>query len=173
MAKKPKHALIPIGGNDCVNTPDLLASAIVKHFAPQIHGRVLEPCEGGGAFTRAFAIHKIKNVTALEILNGSDFFKFQEKVKWIITNPPWSLTRQFAKHAYEVSDNVVFLITVNHVLGLRARLRDMENAGFAIKEVVLCDTPDKPWPQSGFQLGAVHFQRGHVGTIKWGRLNAK
>jgi DNA modification methylase len=107
----------------------------------------------------------------LEITTGSDFFKFNERVDWIITNPPWSLARRFLQHAYEVADSIVFLITLNHVLNVRARIADMEQAGFGIKEVLLCKTPKKPWPQSGFQLAAIHLSRGYTGQITWGRLD--
>ena len=160
-----------VNPRDLVNTPDELAKNIVGHFRAQISGRVLEPCGGGGAFTRAFAYHGIKNILALEITRGSDFFEFHERVDWIITNPPWSLAKQFLQHAYRVAENVLFLITLHHIFDLRSRIADMERAGFGIKEVLLCETPDKPWPQSGFQLGAVHLQRGYRGAITWGWLD--
>src|ERR1700722_13174170 len=160
----------PVNPRDLVYTPDGLAKRIVGHFLPQIIGRVLEPCEGGGAFTRAFAAHGLTDVTALEIARGSNFLRFDGKVAWIITNPPWSLAKQFLQHAYRVADDIVFLITLHHIFDLRSRIADMEGAGFAIKEVLLCKTPDRPWPQSGFQLGAVHLQRGYRGTITWGWL---
>jgi len=99
-----------------------------------------------------------------------DFFDYSEKVAWIITNPPWSKARDFARHAYEIADDIVFLITLNHFLALKARFRDMENAGFAIREIALADTPPEPWPQSGFQLGAIHFQRGWNGKLRLFRL---
>jgi hypothetical protein len=143
----------------------------VGHFLPQIGGTVLEPCEGGGAFTRAFTYHGLPEFISLEIRKGLDFFAFDEHVSWIITNPPWSLAKQFLQHAYRVADNVVFLITLHHIFDLRSRIADMEASGFGIREVLLCKTPAKPWPQSGFQLGAVHLQRGYRGTITWGRLN--
>jgi DNA modification methylase len=47
----------------------------------------------------------------------------------------------------------------------------MDRAGFGIKEVLLCPTPGPPWASSGFQLGAVHFQRGYKGQITWGWLD--
>jgi DNA modification methylase len=156
---------------DCVNTPDDLAKGIVRHFLPQISGRVLEPCEGGGAFTRAFAHHGIKDFLSLEISRGLDFFAFHQSVGWIITNPPWSLARQFLKHAYEIADNVVFLIPLNHVVGLRVRIADMEQSGFGIKEILLCPTPPPPWASSGFQLAAIHLKRGYCGSITWGWLH--
>ena len=161
---KTTRQLIPHGGDDRVYTPPALANKIVEYFNPQIKGIVLEPCVGKGAFVRA--INKFKHpIRKCEIDKGSDFFDFTEKVSWIITNPPWSLARRFAQHSYEISDNIVFLITVNHFMGLKARRLDMERAGFGIKEIVYVDTPPKPWPQSGFQLAAIHIKRGYKGKI--------
>ena len=91
-------------------------------------------------------------------------------MEWIVTNPPWSLARRFLQHAYEVADNVVFLIPLNHIVGLRVRIADMERAEFGVKEILLCATPPPPWPPSGFQLAAIHLRRGCRGAIAWGRL---
>jgi len=49
---------------------------------------------------------------------------------------------------------------------MKARLRDIHQAGFGIKEIVILDTP-KDFPQSGFQLGAFHIQRGYSGSISF------
>jgi hypothetical protein len=57
-----------------------------------------------------------------------------------------------------ISTNIVFLITVNHIF-TKARLRDIEEAGFCVKEILLIDTP-KNFPQSGFQLGAIYLAKG-------------
>ncbi len=170
-AEQPRRPLLPKGGNDCVQTPDSLASDIVGYFLPQITGRVLEPCEGDGAFTRAFAGYGIENVTTLEILRGQDFFEFHEHVDWVITNPPWGQIREFLKHSYEIADNVAFLIAIHHVLSMRARIRDRVQAGFGIVEVLYVDTPPKPWPPSGFQLGVTHLKRGYVGKTAWNQLD--
>ena len=43
----------------------------------------------------------------------------------------------------------------------------MRNAGFGVKEFYCVDTPKKPWPQLGFQLAAVHTQRGYTGGTIW------
>ena len=101
---------------------------------------------------------------------GHDFFDWDEKVDWIVSNPPWSIYREFAKHSYKWADNVAYLITVNHDLALKARLRDMKEAGFGIREVIMVDTPKENWPQSGFQLGVVWKQRGYKGKVKFKTL---
>jgi hypothetical protein len=154
--------LNPQGGNDKVYTPDDLALRIVKHFS--IKGKVLEPCSGNGSFLRAFVTVGLIDICHCEIDEGTDFFDFQQKVDWIVTNPPWSLMRRFLWHSYEIADDIVFFMPINHAIGLKARIRDMRIAGFGIKEVCLIDTP-KEFPQSGFQLAAIHFQRNWIGSI--------
>lgn len=161
--------LVPQGGNDKVYTPDDVALDIVKHFLPQINKKktICEPCYGKGAFLRAFKKCNLTKVTKLELDKGQDFLEWKGKVDWIITNPPWSKARDFWTQAYKTSDNVIFLITINHLIALKRRLRDMKKAGFGIKEIYCIDTPPDPWPQSGFQLGAIHVKKGWRGHIKF------
>jgi len=160
---------------DCVQTPLDLAIDIVNHFKPQ--GSVLEPCKGDGNFIKAYETYNLINQFTgndgikwawTEILEGKDFFEWKEKIDWIITNPPYSKMRKFMQHSMIVADNIVFLTTINH-LWLKARLRDVENAGFGIKEIIIFDTP-KTFPQAGFQIGCFHLQKNYVGDIKYGQM---
>ncbi|NJL19363.1 MAG: hypothetical protein HC901_03615 [Bdellovibrionaceae bacterium] len=98
-----------------------------------------------------------------EIKEGRDFFEWEEPVDWIITNPPWSQVRAFLGHAMEVADHIVFLMTVNHAW-TKARVRDVRTRGFGMREIALLDMPPE-FPQSGFQLGAMYYQRGWKGAI--------
>lgn len=107
--------------------------------------------------------HVASSVYWTEIQSGRDFFDWTERVTWIVTNPPWSQIRRFLQHAMRVADHVVFLMTINHVW-TKARLRDIREAGFGLCEIVLVDMPPS-FPQSGFQLGAVHIRRGWNGPI--------
>jgi len=173
MATKP---LIPKGGGtegDLVMTPRPLAKAIIDHFRPR--GYLIDPCRGNGAFYDQFPPHPYlhEHHAWCEITQGVDFLtdpaigSFQ--YDWCISNPPWSQFRAFTKRAMQCSDNTVWLCTVNH-FWLKARLRDMDEAGFGIKEILLVATPPAPWPQSGFQCAAVHIQRGYKGPITMSRL---
>ena len=154
---KPDRPLAPKGGNDKVWTPDDVAVRIVSHFAPS--GKCLEPCKGGGAFMRAMPL-----CDWCEIDEGRNFLTTEGKWDWVVTNPPWSQFRPFLLKSMEVADNVVFLSLLNAWF-MRARVRDMRNAGFGIVEVLMLDTPKKPWPQTGFQLSAVHVKRGYHGPV--------
>lgn len=162
--------LAPHGGNDCVMTPRPLARQIIEHFNPT--GRSLDPCRGDGAFYDQFDGDATEKDWC-EIAQGRDFLKWRWKDEhpftWVITNPPWSLIRPFLKRSMEVADNVAFLCLVN-AFWMKARLRDMKAAGFGIREILLVETPPKPWPQTGFQLGTVHVQRGWSGAISVSQL---
>lgn len=141
---------------DKVYTPFSLAKKIVHHFNP-FGEKCLEPCKGKGAFLDAFKEYGI-NADWCEIDEGKDFFQYHEKVDWIITNFPWSLHRECLQHSMNISDHIVTLVTVNHVVGLKARLKDIRDGGFFIREIITFPTP-KEFPQSGFQLGAIYLNK--------------
>jgi len=151
--------------NDVVYTPPRLARLFVQHFNPQ--GKGLDPSRGGGAFYNEFQGEK----DWCEIAEGRYFFDYKEKVDYIMTNPPWSLMRKFLIHSYEIADHIYFLVTLGHCF-TRARLNDMENAGFGMVELCRCNTPkDGKWPTTGLQLGMVHIARGYTGNIALTRLD--
>ena len=145
---------------DIVMTPEYLAREILQHFNPS--GIMLDPCRGVGAFYDNMMGKK----DWCELAEGKDFLQYNKKVDWIITNPPWSKMQLFLEHGMKVSNNIVYLTTINHYTTKR-RIRDMRQAGFALKEIYNVPTPGKPWPQLGFQLAAVHTQRGYTGDIKF------
>lgn len=150
--------------NDCFNTPEEWCKVIVNHFKPT--GRVLEPCKGSGNFLKY-----LPDAEWCEIQEGKDFLEYTGKVDWIVTNPPFSLMRKFLIKAMEVSDNIVFFTTINH-LWLKARIRDIEEHEFGIKEIMITDTP-KNFPQSGFQFGCFYLKRGYTGNITFSKCGIK
>lgn len=154
------RTLMPSGGNDVVMTPPELAKTIINHFNPT--GFVLDPCRGSGAF---YENYPTENKDFCEISEGLDFFNYTKKVDWIISNFPWSQMRNFLNHSMDISDNVVSLALVNSIF-MVARLKDIKEKNFGIKEILLLKTPPKPWPQAGLQLGAIHLQKNYKGDIK-------
>ena len=147
-------SLIPKNGNDVVFTPDYLVDLCLDWLSNKDYFKsaksILDPCCGNGAFFNKFP--DSKNKFWCEITKGADFFEFKEEVDIIISNPPWSLTRKFLNHAMTVTKTIVFLIPINHIVGLKARMRDLDTAGFWLTDVLIINTP-KEFPQSGFQLG--------------------
>jgi hypothetical protein len=148
--------------DDVVQTPLEMAGRLVRHFKPS--GRILEPCCGEGHF-----LQFLPGADWCELKEGRDFMEWEQRVDWIITNPPWSKIRPFLQKSMTWSNNVVFLLTINH-LWTKARLRDIKDAGFGIKEICLLEMPET-FPQSGFQLGAIYVQRGWDGDIRFHDLS--
>lgn len=161
-----KRRLIPaknIAEADKVYTPRQLAAEILSLFP--LHGRVLDPCKGDGAFYDQFPDHVEGYWCELDL--GVDFFEWQEeeqKIEWVIGNPPWSKFRAFLEHAMHISDNVVFLAAFSH-FSTKARVRDIRQAGFAMRKIIYVPTPSD-WPASGFQIAAVWLQRGWSGACE-------
>ena len=164
--------LCPKGGNDRIYTPPQLAKDIVEYFRPS--GRVLEPC--AGPFGRQVFVDAMSSLDPdwCEIDEGADFLAHTRTLRcydWIITNPPWSKFRPFLQQSMRVADNVVFLCLINAFF-MKARQKDMADVGFGMKEILFVPTPPKPWPQTGFSLGAVHIQRGWNGPLELTHLYA-
>jgi hypothetical protein len=158
------RALLPKGGKDRVMTPDALAEQIVGYFNP-FGKTVLEPCKGEGAFMRAFEKYGI-NADWCEIDEGRDFYEYDKKVDWIITNPPYSQMTKFLNKSLEISDNIVFLCLANAMM-FTSRVRPINQAGFGFKEIVFVDTPPKPWPSFGVPLVTVHLKKGYKGSCSF------
>ena len=149
------RSLTSNSGNDCVQTPGYLCKQIVEHFKPT--GRILEPCKGEGNFL------KVMRADYCEIKEGRDFLSVNGHWDWVITNPPYSKYRAFLNKSMEVAGNIVFLQLINATF-YKARLRDIKEKGFGIKEIWCIDTP-KEFPQFGFQMGCVYYKKNYKGKI--------
>lgn len=171
MLQPKTKSLTPKGGNDRVYTPQPLANKIVEYFSFRypMSGNFLEPCLGQGAFKTAIETSlfpdRVLSLNWCEIDKGVDFLTrdFSSKVfryDWIISNFPFSKYREFLKKSMAISENVITLSPVNHVLGMKARRRDIKEAGFFVREVCELDTP-KEFPQSGFQWAAIYLSRNN------------
>jgi len=152
------RSMVTKSGNDRIYTPDYLAKAIVERYKPI--GRILEPCCGDGAFLK-----HLPTADWCEIDKGVDFLTAEGHWDWIITNPPYSKYLAFLEKSFRVADNVVFLQFINAFF-MRKRVRTMREAGFEIADIWYLDTPKKPWPQTGFQVGCIHFKRAKAGEKK-------
>lgn len=116
--------------SDSVMTPPNIAQLIVDHFKPV--GRILEPAKGTGNFLNA-----LPPLTEwCEITEERDFFEYEERVDWIITNPPYSIYDRFLEHCFEVADNVVLLVPVQKAFKSMKNQRLVDSYG-GLKEVYI------------------------------------
>jgi hypothetical protein len=149
---------MPTNQADVVYTPDDIAKEIVEHFNPT--GRILEPCKGDGAFMRYLP----PNTEWCEIKEGRDFFAWNEKVDWIISNPPFSDYYAFLEHAFSLADDVVYLLTTKKPFQSLRNLQLIYSYGGIVEIFVIGRGSEIGWDM-GFAIGAIHFQRNYKGSI--------
>lgn len=135
-----------------------LAHDIVQHFRPR--GICMEPFRGEDAFYRWLP----EGSPWCEITNGRDFFDANDKVDWIITNPPFSNLTEIFKHAFYLSENCVFLIPISKYWSSNPRLKLVANYG-GLKEIYHVGTGRDIGFDIGFPFAAMHFIRHYSGPI--------
>lgn len=103
-----------------------------------------------------------------EIAEGRDFMHWQAPVDWIVTNPPWSMFRNFLVHSMRVTKNIVFLAAFNHY-GTKASQADIRRHGFGMRSILSVPTPEG-FPQSGLHQCAIWLQHGWRGPCEMEEL---
>ena len=148
--------------NDVVMTKEETAIAIIAHFHPS--GSIMEPCKGTGSFFNNLPA----NTFYCEITEGIDFLTCEQKVDWIITNPPFSIFDLFLLKSFELADNVVFFCPLNKVFKSKKIDQAIKEYG-GIKEVIHMGTGGQHGFPFGFPVGCIHYQRDYQGPITYTR----
>lgn len=144
---------------DIVYTPRWVAKDMVEHFAPK--GAVLEPCKGKGVF-----MEFLPGASWCEIAEGRDFFAWRTPVDWVISNPPYSLTRKWFLHSYKIAKNLVYLVPLRNVFSGFGFLREIYAFG-GIVEIRLYGTGGSIGFPMGNAVGAFHIQQGFTGSTRF------
>ncbi len=142
---------------DVVFTPPEIARAIVAHFKPS--GKMLDPCKGDGVF-----LDLMNGADYCEIQEGIDFFEYEKKVDWIISNPPYSIFTDWLRHSFKVAENIVYLIPINKAFNSSEVLTETNAYGGIAEIVNLGRGRDLGFP-FGFAVGAVHYKKNYKGGI--------
>jgi hypothetical protein len=108
---------------DVVYTPEWVVVDMIEHFQP--NGIVLDPCRGLGAFTD----HLPEGSPWCEITDGRDFFEWNQQVDWVIGNPPYSLTRPWFRHSYDIADHLLYLVPLRNVFSGYGFVREIHEFG--------------------------------------------
>lgn len=146
--------------NDKVYTDETVAKYIINSLPIKENEILLEPCRGKGAFYNNFPSFCIKDFC--EIDEGKDFFEYNKKVDWIITNPPYSIFDAFAKHCFELSDNVVLLAPLSKIVSSLGRIKMFEQYGNVV-EIQLIGA-SKCGFHFGFPCCSIWFKKNYKGT---------
>ena len=140
---------------DIVYTPDHISREIVNRY--KLTGKILDPCAGDNAFSKY-----IDGCLRCELKEGTDFFKFNNQVDWIIGNPPYSILNEWLQHSFSISKNIVYLLPIAKVFGSQKRLQMIKKYGGMVEIYA-------PWTgrsigfEFGWACGTVHFQKDYRG----------
>lgn len=144
---------------DVVYTPEWVARDMVEHFSPM--GRILEPCKGLGVFMKFLP----PTTEWCEITLGRDFFAWNDCVDWLVSNPPYSLTRKWFKHSYNVADNLLYLVPLRNIFSGFGFIREIYDFG-GIVEIRNYGTGGMLGFPMGNAVGALHVKREYSGEMK-------
>ena len=85
--------------------------------AIDIKGPVLEPASGNGAILRVLSEHGIEN-EGYDIKGGKSFLDEERTFESVVTNPPFSLAKEFIEKAKSVATSkIVFLLPLSYLHG--------------------------------------------------------
>ena len=152
-----------INPNDVVFTPDGLCKRICSMF--DINGKVLEPCKGEGAFLRYLP----KDTEWCEIAEGKNFYNYDKKVDWIVTNPPYSDFNRFLEHSFKLADNIVLLTPLAKMFKSMGTIRQiMAYGGFVSIHFLPSSKAGFPF---GFPSAIFYMKRGYKGNTTFKELD--
>jgi len=127
IAHKIKHRKI---ANDEFFTPLELAKKLIGLVPLKKNDIVLDPAKGSGNFFNNFPNYTINQTT-------DDFFDFNKKQNWLITNPPYSKLDEWLEHSCEIATKGFAYLFGLHNLTPR-RIEMCEKMGFGITKIYLC-----------------------------------
>ena len=148
-----------VNKNDVTFTPDWLAEKICSMF--DIKGKVLEPCKGEGVFMQYLP----EGTEWCEITEGRNFYDYDKKVDWIVTNPPYSDFNRFLEHSFNLGENIVLLVPVAKMFKSMGTMKSIFDYGGIVSCHIL--SGGKAGFPFGFPVGVYYLKRGYKRETKF------
>lgn len=150
---------------DKVFTKQSTAKWIVNHFNP--NGSILEPAAGEDVFYNLF---NNKEKYRCEITDGIDFFDWDKKVDWIITNPPYSIYDLFLQKAFSIAENVVFFVPIAKAFKSN-KVQKMVIEYGGLKEIIYMGGGNRHGFVFGFPVGCLYYKKNYSGCCEITHVN--
>ncbi len=143
-------------------TPLALAKACVSHM-PVTPGQMwLDPFRGQGAFFNSFPSTVRREWC--EIKEDRDFFLFDQKTDWCVSNPPYSQLDRVLSHSFQCSRVGVAYLLMWHAITPR-RIEAAETLGFGLSRIYMMKVVE--W--FGMTAFCV-FEKGKNSIISYDRI---
>lgn len=148
--------------NDVFLTPVKLAKEHIN-MIPYVEGEIwYDPFKNTGNYYNNFPSPKLLSRWS-EILQGLDFFEFNEKVDVICSNPPYSMIDEVLEKCISLNPRVISLLIGMGNLTTR-RMENMNKAGYGLKNMRMLKV--QKWYGMSF---IVHFEKGADDCFEYDR----
>jgi hypothetical protein len=147
--------------NDVFITPLPLALHQIKMIEFQPHDIWFDPFKNNGSYYNQFPT---ENKVWTEILDGKDFFQFNESVDIICSNPPYSLINEVIEKIVELNPRVISLLIGFGNLTCK-RIQKLNEAGYGLSKLHLT----KVYKWYGMSV-IVQFEKGKENCISYDRI---
>ncbi len=117
--------------NDVIYTPKELAINCVKSFEFQSNELVLDGFFGKGIFYDNYPSYVKKDFCEIEAPYNKDFFEYNDKVDYIISNPPFSMLTKVLQHTVRITQKGFGYILPAYALSHK-RLKIIKENNFAV-----------------------------------------
>jgi hypothetical protein len=152
---------------DVVYTPSVLALDVVSFFKPS--GICLDPCAGGNAF---YSLLPEAGRDWCEIERGRDFYAWDKKVDWIVSNPPFSNLLAWVRHSFKVANDIVYIMPYHRGFASMKFVSDLMEWGGIVHTRWYGTGTEWGFP-FGHALAAVHYRAGYTDSQTWSRYEAQ
>jgi hypothetical protein len=143
--------------NDVLFTPLPVALKLIEMTNIQRNEKVLDPCRGEGVIYNNLPSFCLKDWS--EIMEGRDFFEYNNPVDTIIANPPFSLYTKWINHC--IALNPTKIAFVMGCLNLTTiRLKILEDSGYFMTKMSIVNV--KGWFSNTY---LVLFEKGGTPII--------
>lgn len=120
--------------NDVFITPVELAKTHINMIETMTTDVWFDPFKNSGNYYNYFPT---ENKEYTEILEGKDFFDYNEKVDVICSNPPYSIINKVLEHSVKLKPRVIsYLIGINNLTAKRVEF--MKDNGYNITKLHIC-----------------------------------
>jgi hypothetical protein len=115
-------------------TPRELAKELITLVPFKNDDFLFDPCLGKGAFFDNYPIENKKDFCEIDL--DKDFFEFEGKVDWCISNPPYSLLDNWFKKTCEISrKGFAYLLGWNNLTAKRIEFCNKEPFSFGLTTI--------------------------------------
>jgi hypothetical protein len=147
--------------NDEFYTPIELSKKLIQEVPICENNTILDPFFGTGSFFNNFPKNELNDWYELNL--GKDFFKYNNKFDWVISNPPFSNLTKTIEHTLNVAEIGFAYIIPTYSLTPH-RLKIINSYGFHMSKFIIFENP-KEW-RIGFQMCFIIFTKKKNDCLK-------